>query len=1248
MMKRDFDRRRIAATSSWAVLGLMLACGTGAAMAEPVQQSGTTAPTGTVDNPLPAGVTEPTPQLETDKNQPTTEINDIVVVGARASQQSAIARKRNARTPTDSIVADDIGSFPDRNVNEAISRIPGVALSRNGSGEGDGVAVRGNGPDLTRVELDGLGVLGTNVAGGAGTARGADLRELPAELIKSVDVVKGSTADMTEGSLGGTIQIKTRSGLDFKKPYFSVRAGAQKTTLGDRWTPDVNVVATHKLFNDRLGLIGSYNRTDIQLEQHAQENVSSSNRGYLRRFDFDNSPEKTFSFNLDTLSADRESDLAFANSIETPRTLLTKSAGATSKAQCLQLFPDLALASSNNNQRTQRILEQRTCLNQWNDYFPDNFRQLVTTNEEIRQSIDLRADYQVTNDFIVYAKVNQSSRSGHDRQRAFSSGGVPIAQAAGTFIPSGTYPAQNAINPNAPGGPGAYLLLDPVYGTTQYNNSLTSTANNIPLRGDVVNILPGSVEVDSLHNVTRLTTTNNRAGVDQIDNNTEVKTRFAQFGGDFVGERLEINAMAGISLADSTREDFRTSRSTFVGDVTASITPSGLWNLELPEGVDLNDPQRYVQLVPATCLATQPAGFPRTAPGCAAINPVAPGFGVAADPNRYTVGQLPLTSANTQLTYTPQILETSEKNAKFDVAYRTEGILPFISRIKTGAQYRDRRIERWGNGGYEVTSASGTFGSPGYVPPVRVPAAIVRGQLFACEDTPGSRGAGGRPCVFGFTPSADPGSNRSGNEVVTPERLRELFAGSVEPAKVDFFNGYPGAGLGSTRDGVLPQKIFEQLDAYKFMNLDCVKTCIGSDGQLYDQPKTDTMEVTKNVYFMADAEQELPLGLRFTGNAGVRGVFTDVRGTGFLTLRVRTYASPTATTATEAVFRQNVTFRNKTTDWLPTYNANLWAFNDKLVARTYGGKNVARPNIGNLLPAGDCILDERILQDDSIPNGCTGRIGNPALSPFTSWNYNYSLEWYPNKDTSISFAYFIQDVKIGNPLATTADRAVFAESSQTNPITGQPIGATIFSIPTWEDGPGYKRTGWEVATRTAFTFLPWLFRYTGADFNISSAKSDTEIGGIRAPLTGAVQLPTNESKYFINASIWYDDSKLNARLAYQRRTTQFLCITPCGGNNIDFNYPGDGYTNVRTPLAGDGYNPGSPSYTDATTYIDAKIAYNINRNFQLYVEGRNLKKQGVLRLLDASQNFEDGTPKVQRLAYGGIRVLFGGRIQFGN
>ena len=54
----------------------------------------------------------------------------MVINGSRASRQSGIERKKNAATAMDSIVAEDVGAFPDRNISEAISRISGVALDR--------------------------------------------------------------------------------------------------------------------------------------------------------------------------------------------------------------------------------------------------------------------------------------------------------------------------------------------------------------------------------------------------------------------------------------------------------------------------------------------------------------------------------------------------------------------------------------------------------------------------------------------------------------------------------------------------------------------------------------------------------------------------------------------------------------------------------------------------------------------------------------------------------------------------------------------------------------------------------------------------------------------------------------------------------------------------------------------------------------------------------------------------------------
>ena len=74
----------------------------------------------------------------------------VHIAGTRRSVASAIDRKLRASTVSDSIVAEDIGQFPDKNVGEALSRVTGVQLSRD-FGEGSQISIRGVEPDLNRI-----------------------------------------------------------------------------------------------------------------------------------------------------------------------------------------------------------------------------------------------------------------------------------------------------------------------------------------------------------------------------------------------------------------------------------------------------------------------------------------------------------------------------------------------------------------------------------------------------------------------------------------------------------------------------------------------------------------------------------------------------------------------------------------------------------------------------------------------------------------------------------------------------------------------------------------------------------------------------------------------------------------------------------------------------------------------------------------------------------------------------------------
>lgn len=1205
MAKRSNSRIRIGATASWAVLGLLLASNGALAQTAPESDA----------------------QEAQDADGVSLAGDTIVVVGSRASQQSANARKKNARTATDSIVADDIGSFPDRNVAEAISRIPGVALGRNEYGEGADVSIRGNGPDLTRVELDGVGMTSTTgLAINNDGGRSADLRELPADLVKSIDVVKGSTADMTEGSLGGTIQIKTRTGLDFSKPYFTVRAGANMNSLGKDWMPDFNGVASRKFFGDRLGAIVSGSYTKLQNNGHSYEQTTSNSLNYDRRFDFDNSPEKTFVYNLDTLGTDM-ADTVFADSTETPRSVLTKSIAAQAKADCYTAFPQPGETAS-NAAKLQKLNELQSCLNQWNDYTPSLIRHFMNEQTDERYAFDARLDFQATDNLTVFVKGTYSGRNMHDQNRSRTPVSLLNANVAGTYQDTTTgYPRVRSLSPTSPAG---YYLYDQL--------SLVAIGNrNYLTSGATLNVDPSSVVVDDKHNVTEMTLTNNSVGIDQIENTNRTRTKFAQAGFDYNGDRLDIEGFAGMTEAESSRGDMRTSRNSLYGDATLVLQDNGLWDIQLPANYSDTDPNSFVQLNPVPCISgTNPAT-------CIAQRAVTATVNNPASPN-YTSNQLPLVTPGFSVSYSPSLAETSERIAKLDVTYKTEGLIPFITRVKAGGQYRKNVIDAWRGGGYTVKDAIGTFGQAGYQAPIVVPTANVRGTLRACQPTATSTVS----CNYGFVPSTNLSNIRSGVDTLTAEQLRTLFAGTFEAPTSAYFGDLPNRGsLPPAWSGIRTDELFAQLGASQFMNFDCLKTCMGSDGQMYDQPKTHTEETVKAVYAMAEFEQELPLGLLFNGNVGIRGVFTNIKGAGVQVLRSITVPDPSNPTVINTqTFRQNVSLNASTTDWLPTVNLNLWGFKESVVLRLYGGKTVARPRISNLIPAGECNIDERIILDGDGEDifGCTGRVGNPGLKPFTAWNYNASLEWYPNKDTLLSVTYGKLDVQIGSPIAVTKQYKPFEGSDVVDPVTGESLGDLVFNVPTWENGPGYKRSIWEFQAKTAFTFLPWFLKYTGADVNYSRLASAATTGQ-QDPLTGDIMPPAGESRDYWNASLWYDDGDLNIRVAYQKRSERFACITPCSSNgngSNSNNYPGEQWTSVRLP-----YSPGVPRYFDGTTFIDAKISYNINRNFQVYLEGRNMTRESQITSTGGYEDFAEGAPKIMRMSYGGRRIMGGVRVQFG-
>jgi TonB-dependent receptor len=156
------------------------------------------------------------------------EAEEIVVTGFRASLAQAIDIKREEVGAVDAIVAEDIADFPDLNLSESIQRVPGVAITRD-AGEGRQISVRGLGPQFTRVRINGMETLattgGTDAVGGTNRGRSFDFNVFASELFNSITVRKSASAEVEEGALGATVDLRTA--LPFDYDGFTMAASGQ-------------------------------------------------------------------------------------------------------------------------------------------------------------------------------------------------------------------------------------------------------------------------------------------------------------------------------------------------------------------------------------------------------------------------------------------------------------------------------------------------------------------------------------------------------------------------------------------------------------------------------------------------------------------------------------------------------------------------------------------------------------------------------------------------------------------------------------------------------------------------------------------------------------------------------------------------------------------------------------------------------------------------------------------------------------
>jgi TonB-dependent receptor len=235
------------------------------------------------------------------------DVQTVVVTGIRASLENAADIKRRADTFVDSVTASDVTSLPDMSVAEALQRIPGVTVSRfpttGGaspdfpSPEGRGNLIRGLG--FIRSEFNGRDAFSAN--GG----RALDWSSIPPELVGAIDVYKNQSADLIEGGIGGTINLRTLEPFDREGHIVAFSADGTYGDLGERWSPSYAAVVGNRwgsADSGEFGVLASYSKSKLRSEINGWQQGAPTPRTDVTIGEFPNDFDKSHAY--DGLTAD--------------------------------------------------------------------------------------------------------------------------------------------------------------------------------------------------------------------------------------------------------------------------------------------------------------------------------------------------------------------------------------------------------------------------------------------------------------------------------------------------------------------------------------------------------------------------------------------------------------------------------------------------------------------------------------------------------------------------------------------------------------------------------------------------------------------------------------------------------------------------------------------------------------------------------------------------------------------------------
>jgi TonB-dependent receptor len=156
-------------------------------------------------------------------------VESITVRASRTGADRAINQQRTASGIINVISEEQFGSLVDANIGQALQRLPGLSVDQAQDGSQGSINIRGISGEFNSVQVDG------NRVPNSGGSNAFNPRQLAADGVTTIEVIKAPTPDRDGDAVGGIINLVSRSAFQRTGRNMSLDLRTTQNDRSDEW-----------------------------------------------------------------------------------------------------------------------------------------------------------------------------------------------------------------------------------------------------------------------------------------------------------------------------------------------------------------------------------------------------------------------------------------------------------------------------------------------------------------------------------------------------------------------------------------------------------------------------------------------------------------------------------------------------------------------------------------------------------------------------------------------------------------------------------------------------------------------------------------------------------------------------------------------------------------------------------------------------------------------------------------------------